>query len=345
MMSSSEVAACAIGLMLVLSSAPAAAQQFDEDQRGIALEQYNTATAIEREAFEDRRGGPGSDLLRRAHRDCALVALASYHTMPTKLAAWRVVSCAVGDENWLLVVLATIAFATEEPLGIAGWSHPSFAETEVVRVRAAAAAAPLHVGAVRLTIPPGAEVFWGPHGPPLELSAPRALPPSDADLRAGAVRRGPVRVGDLFIMPAGARFAAVVTQGAAVERIDVTVRALTDGGIQEARPSVSSQPAAPVQPPAPIQPPAPERPEVPSATALDAAFLAMQPRVLASCSWLRGTTTIQVQLSGRTGRITAAVPVTGSTLGSCVIDAITPAFRVTAFSRPVFETTRQVRVP
>lgn len=241
----------AVGTMCIFAQVSTAVAQTDGPGAASAVDAYNTATDVEREGFENRLGGAGSEYLHRCQRDCLISALASYHSMPSKLAAWRVVSCAAGVENWLLVQLAALSFATLEPAGISGWTHPSFSEAEVARVRAAAEAAPRHVGVVRLAIPAGTEVFWGQPGPPVDLSTSFGLPAYDADLDAGAFRAGPLQVGDMLFMPVGTAFSAVLSRTGEVRRVDVQVRALADGGPQVAEPSASAPSAPPPDSPSP----------------------------------------------------------------------------------------------
>lgn len=213
-------------LCLAFAGVPVTAQ--DDDARARAMESYNQATSIEREGFEDRVGGPGSAFLRNCQRDCVVHGLSSYRSMPSRLAAWRVVSCASGIEAWLLTQLAVDAFATLEPPGIAAWTHPSLGPEEIGRVRAAAQTARERVGAVRWNVEASAEVFWGHPGPPLEL-ARGALPDFDADLRRGPLRDGPVRVGDVLLLPAGTRFSAAVGTNAGLRRLDMTIPPLAAG--------------------------------------------------------------------------------------------------------------------
>lgn len=218
-------------LCLVFAGVRVIAQ--DDDARARAVESYNQATSIEREGFEDRVGGPGSAFLRNCQRDCVVHALSSYHSIPSKLAAWRVISCASGIEAWLLTQLAVDAFATLEPAGIAAWTHPSLGPEEIERVRAAAQTARQRVGAVRWNVGASAEVFWGEPGPPLEL-ARGALPDFDTDLHRGPLRDGPVRVGDLLLMPAGTRFSAALGTNGALRRIDLPISPLAAGSPRDA---------------------------------------------------------------------------------------------------------------
>ncbi len=230
MTSSELVRSAALGLALLFASDRAHAQEVDDDVRRVAAEQYNRATATEREGFEDRElGGPGTPFLRRCQQDCLISALASYRTMPSRLAAWRVASCAAGTDAWLLVHLAAEAFRTLEPAGIEEWTHASIDDAERARVRAAVMEARRRVGAVRLSAPPGAQVFWGQPGAPLDLAVGQ-LPAYDADLQRGPLRAGPVRVGDLLFFPAGARFAAVVGAADGMQQIDLVVAPLDSEG-------------------------------------------------------------------------------------------------------------------
>lgn len=173
-----------------------------------AVDQYNEATGVEREGFEDRLGGPGSEYLRRSQRDCLVFALASYSHTRSRLAAWRIVSCASGAEYWLLAQLAADAFRTIEPAGIDGWSHPSFPEAEVHRVREAARTAARRVGSIQLEIPEGAQAFWAA-AQPAEL-APGALPPPETNFSRGVFHDGPVRVGSLLYGLVGQRISLMI---------------------------------------------------------------------------------------------------------------------------------------
>lgn len=197
-------------------------------QRELAVEAYNRATRIEREGLEISDRDAGSQHLRRAQQDCLVSALASFAAMRSKLAAWRVLSCAAGTDNWLLAYLAAEAFLALDSSGVAGWSHPSFTEEETSRVRAAAVRAQREVGSISIPVPTGGVIEWGAPRRPLVL-AEGALPNFDTDTRDGPARRGPIQIGSTYYMPAGTRVTAVVrVPGGRERRVDTIVNRLND---------------------------------------------------------------------------------------------------------------------
>jgi hypothetical protein len=221
-MSSSRVILFVAFFVLVGGRAAVSAQD-----RAIAL--YNDATRLEVAGFDHEEGGPGSAVLRMAQRDCTVPARQSFTFDRSRLAAWRLLSCAAGIESWIMAHLAVEAFrALQLPQSIEEWTHARIDEEERARVREAIDVLPFRVGAVRIDVE-GARLIWAAGRAPLAVPE-GGVPRFDVDPEAGVLLDGPVRVGDLLYLPAGGTLSVTVSANGALSAVSVIVRPLGMGG-------------------------------------------------------------------------------------------------------------------
>jgi hypothetical protein len=310
--------------LVQVAQAQASRRDRDRELRRLANGSYDLATRTERDGFEDHAhgGGPGTELLRLSQQDCVPLALSSYQTLPSRLAAWRTVSCASGIGAWLVVYFAEQALRSLDPAGIEGWAPggtASVSPEEVARVRNAVADASRHIGAVRL--PTGA-LSWPASGAPLVLEA-GALPPGDVDLSRGPMRVGPVQVGDLVYMPVGAAFSVIVTTPSGPQEFRATVRALAEGGPQTAEI---------VPPPVVVAPVVDLTPETTTVEAVDEALAALQP-LLDRCAQSSPVTAMIEMTINSTGDVREAHPLAPSSGANCLAQVVLTQLVMPPFRR------------
>ena len=306
-----------------LAAAQAPDQEPDRGRQDSAISAYASATETEQQGFNAHHGGgPGTELLRVSQQNCLAFALGSYQTLPRKLAAWRIVSCAAGIDAWLLVYLAVQGLRSLEPLGIEGWAPQGqwrVSPEEIARVRAAAADASRHIGAVRL--PAGAR-SWPASGAPLVLAA-GALPPGDVDLSRGPMRVGPVQVGDVVYMPVGAAFSVIVTTPSGPQEFRASVRPLAEGGPQTAEV---------VPPPVVVAPVVDLTPETTTLESVNEALAALQP-LLDRCAQSSPITAMIEMTINSTGDVRDAHPLAPSSGANCLAQVVLTQLVVPPFRR------------
>lgn len=125
-----------------------------------AMRLYNQATRMEEEALA---AGAGADAdITNELAACTAVARESFDLRPSKMAAWRVASCASGAAAPVSAWLAFRAFEALEPAGLLAWRPPSsFDVPEVTRVHAAFGRVEREVGGVLIrVVPADARIEW-----------------------------------------------------------------------------------------------------------------------------------------------------------------------------------------